>query len=136
MMIHGRCLCGAVAYQTEAPIVFSGNCYCQDCQRESGSGHVTFAAVPTSALEVTGTVAEYIKPVKDGRTVRQVFCPKCASTLFGCMSAQPDLALIRAGTLDSPGLVTPQANLFAGNAMSWDVPVSGLARFPGMATTA
>ena len=95
-----------------------------------------FAAVPLAALAVVGKTAEYIKPVEDGRTVRQVFCPRCGSTLYGCMSVEPSLALLRAGTLDDPSQVVPQANLFVGRAPEWDIPVPGLANFPGMAPAA
>ena len=98
MPITGKCLCKAVRYTAAGPVVFSGNCYCEDCRHESGAAHVTFAAVPLEALSVTGETAEYTKQVEHGRTVRQVFCPTCGSTLFGCMSVEPSLALLRAGT--------------------------------------
>lgn len=136
MPITGKCLCKAVQYKADGPVVFSGNCYCEDCRHESGAAHVTFGAVPLTTLTVTGETAEYTKPVEDGRTVRQVFCPSCGSTLFGCMSVEPSLALLRAGTLDDPSCVTPQANLFVGRAPDWDQPVSGLYDFPGMAPAA
>lgn len=35
----GGCACGAIRYSIAGEPVFSNDCHCRDCQRESGTGH-------------------------------------------------------------------------------------------------
>ena len=133
MSFNGRCLCGAVRYSSAGPAVFMGNCYCADCRRESGTGHITAVAVPDPTLHTTGATQDFTKPADSGNAIRNTFCPVCATTLFTHPSALPGLALIRAGTLDDPSVVAPQMNLYTACAPAWDQPAPGLHGFPGMA---
>ena len=52
MSLKGSCLCGAVRYTAESEPIFSGHCHCLDCQKESGCGHITVAAVPDATVTV------------------------------------------------------------------------------------
>ena len=133
MAMTGRCLCGAVSYATSGPRVFMGNCYCGDCRRESGTGHITAVAVPEPTLQVEGETAQFDKPADSGGVIRNTFCPTCATTLFTRPTNLPGLALIRAGTLDDPTLVAPQVNMYVPSAPAWDRPPAGLQDFEGMA---
>ena len=132
-MMTGRCLCGAVAYASSGSPVFMGNCYCADCRRESGTGHITAVAVPEALLTVEGRVAEFEKAADSGQAIRNTFCPVCATTVFTRPSGLPGLALIRAGTLDEPSLVEPRINMYVVSAPAWDRPPAGLQDFDGMA---
>ena len=136
MSFKGRCLCGAVTYESSGPSVFMGNCYCADCRCESGTGHITAVAVPDPTLVVSGPTQDYLKPADSGHAIRNTFCPVCATTLFTHPTALPGLALLRAGTLDDPTQVAPQVNMYVVSAPAWDVPAAGLQDFPGMATGA
>jgi len=133
MTYSGRCLCGAVQFQSSGPAVFQGNCYCSDCRRESGSGHITAVAVPDPTLHVTGATRDFTKAADSGQTIRNTFCPVCGTTLFTHPSGLPGLALLRAGTLDDVTAVQPQINMYVANAPAWDQPASGMMDFPGMA---
>ena len=133
MAFVGRCLCGAVSYRSDGPPVFMGNCYCVDCQHESGTGHITAVAVPEASLAVDGVTATFSKPTDSGRTIRNTFCPICATTIFTSPSGLPGLSLIRAGSLDDSGAVAPQVNMYVVSAPGWDPPHPGLANFEGMA---
>ena len=132
MAFNGRCLCGAVTYQTNASAVFMGNCYCADCRRESRTGHITAVAVPGPALQVSGETRQFTKPADSGQTIRKTFCPVCATTLYTNPSGLPGLALIRAGTLDDVSAVVPQVNMYVACAPAWDKPAARLADFLGM----
>ena len=134
MSFKGHCLCGAVHYESSAPAVFMGNCYCVDCRRESGSGHIAAVAVPDLTLTTTGETKDFTKPSDSGQTIRNTFCPICATTLFTHPSGLPGLALIRAGTLENAEQVAPQINMYTTSAPSWDKPAPGLKDFPGMAS--
>ena len=39
----GKCLCGAVSYTLKAAPQMTGQCHCKDCQRASGTGHMSLA---------------------------------------------------------------------------------------------
>ncbi|NIJ06628.1 hypothetical protein FHS31_000210 [Sphingomonas vulcanisoli] len=134
MAFEGRCLCGAVTFSSVGSPVFMGNCYCSDCRRESGTGHITAVAVPEATLTVRGETREFVKPADSGETITNVFCPVCATTLFTRPSGLPGLALLRAGTLDDPTAVNPQVNMYVAAATKWDRPVAGLHDFVGMAS--
>ena len=133
MTFQGRCLCGAVHYQSSGPAVFMGNCYCTDCRRESGSGHITAVALPDPTLRIDGPVSTFVKRSDSGQTIRNTFCPICGTTLCTHPSGLPGLALIRAGTLDDVSGVVPRVNMYVACAPDWDRPDPGIAGFPGMA---
>ncbi len=133
MAFVGRCLCGAVSYRSDGAPVFMGNCYCVDCAHESGTGHITAVAVPETSMVVDGVTATFTKPTDSGKTIRNTFCPVCATTVFTNPAGLPGLSLIRAGTLDDPGAVAPQMNMYVVSAPDWDRPHPGLANFDGMA---
>lgn len=78
-MMTGGCLCGLVRYETNAEPAFAGHCYCRDCQRASGTGHVPFMVLPREAVKVDGETRTY-RALGDSRlpTTRH-FCPICGS---------------------------------------------------------
>ena len=41
----GRCQCGAISFTISTPPVGMGQCHCKDCQRASGTGHMSLARV-------------------------------------------------------------------------------------------
>lgn len=129
----GGCLCGAVRYTSTGPSVFAGNCYCTDCRRESGTGHITAVAVPEASLTTTGATVDFVKPADSGQGIRNTFRPICGTTLFTHPDGLPGLALLRGGTLDDPTQVAPQMNMYVASAPAWDAPSAGLPGVPAMA---
>ena len=134
MLYTGKCLCGAVHYESDGPSAFMGNCYCKDCRNESGTGHITAVAVPDAGLVVTGDTASFAKRADTGQMLTKFFCPTCGSTLFTRADGLPGLAVIRAGTLDDPTVVAPQMNMYVASAPAWDKPDPAIHGFAGMAT--
>jgi hypothetical protein len=132
MALTGSCLCGAVKYQSAADPLFAGNCYCIDCQKETGAGHGTIVGVPDAAFSVTGPLTTFTKPGDSGKNLERSFCSKCGTTVFGRPEAAPGLTLIRAGTLDDPSIATPIMSLYVSRAHNWDPPVAGVPGHPEM----
>jgi hypothetical protein len=96
-MRTGGCLCGAVRYRVDGPLVDVIACHCSQCRRSSGHFAAATAA-PREAVTVTGEVAWYEStPGK----IRRGFCPLCGSNLFWDRMADRKLD-IWAGTLDAP----------------------------------
>ena len=134
MQLSGKCLCGAVRYESALPTAFMGKCYCEDCSNESGTGHITTVAVPDAGLKVIGAFSEYTKGSDDGSRLTKFFCPQCGSTLFMRPEKLNGLAVIRAGTLDDRSVIEPQLQMYVSRAPAWDRPDPNIKSFPEMAT--
>jgi hypothetical protein len=97
-MLVGTCLCGAVRYETSAEPAFSGHCYCADCRKETGTGHLTIAAVPDASVKITGATKTFTKLSGSGLPTERIFCPNCGTTLFSRPQAMAGTTMLRAGT--------------------------------------
>lgn len=131
-MMQGSCLCGNVHYTVSAEPVFTGKCYCLDCQKESGTGHSTAVAVPKPALKAEGVTQAYTKQADSGGDVTRSFCPSCGTTLFVESSGTPGLTIIRAGTLDEVPAVEVNMAVFCASQRPWDRPAEGMVQFERM----
>lgn len=120
MQLSGGCLCGAVRYSCTSEPLVVGHCQCEDCRRSSGSGHCTHVAVPASALTVTGRVTFFDRAADSGNIVSRGFCPTCGSALYSRNAAMPDLAFVRASSLDDPNAVVPTMVVYASRGPLWD----------------
>ena len=130
MSLSGSCLCGAVRYQSSAVPAFAGHCYCLDCQKETGGGHLTIAAVPDATFKVTGPTGTFTSQGGSGQTIDRTFCSKCGSTLFSRPLAMAGMTILRAGTLDDPSQITPSMSIYTSRAQAWDPPYASLPGFP------
>jgi len=136
--ITGRCLCGNVTYTIDAEPVVQAACHCTDCQRQSGSPFSVVVAVPRDALHVEGdTLASFATIGSDhgGETARS-FCANCGSPLFSVAGVMPDMAFVKAGSLDDSSWVTPAVEAWTQSAQPWSPRFEGsmqLERGPGSA---
>jgi hypothetical protein len=132
MSLSGTCLCGAVRYEASAEAVFSGHCYCKDCQKEAGAGHLTVVAVPDASVKITGPLNTYTKLSASGQPTERTFCSTCGSTLFSRPRTIAGTTLLRVGTLDDPSQIAPSMSVYASRAHSWDPPSESIPKFPEM----
>src|SRR5689334_12492322 len=112
-MITGRCSCGAIQYEADGAWLYAVVCYCRDCQRASGTGHVPVMGVPKSLFKVRGETRSFTVRGTSGLNSIRHFCPNCGSLLFGTPEIAPDAVSIYAGTLDDPSIFKPTTILFA-----------------------
>ena len=119
--LSGGCACAAIRYTCTADPLFSLNCHCRDCQRESGSAFVPVVAVPKAAFEVTRGRPRYFEVTADsGYATVRAFCGDCGSPLFGLPASVPEIVTIRAGSLDDPSTFRPSQDIFTVSAQPWD----------------
>ena len=109
----GSCICGHAGYVANGPAIFQGRCYCADCHKESGTGHVSTLAVADTVLEVSGELNSFTRPCDRGGTITHSFCPLCATTLFHRSSNLQGVTILRAGTLDDDSNYTPEIAIYA-----------------------
>lgn len=122
-MTHtGQCFCGQVRFTIEAEPVGARMCWCRDCQRIASGSPTVNVLFPDGAVRFTGPVATIEKTADSGNTVERGFCSKCGSQLY---ARTPQVAgapiRIRAGTLDDPELMAPQAIIWTSSAPNWAV---------------
>jgi hypothetical protein len=127
--ITGSCLCGSVTYTVDAEPVVQGVCHCQDCQRQSGSPFTVVVGVPRAALQVQGdSLASFTTVGEDhGGDAERNFCNLCGAPLFTFSATLPELALLKAGSLDDASWVQPAFEVWTSSAQPWsprfDVPM-------------
>src|SRR2546425_7341244 len=119
--ITGRCLCGRVTYSADADPVVQVVCHCTDCQRQTGGPFTVVVGVPRAAFTVEGdTLASFTTIGEDhgGQTERN-FCSACGAPVFSVASVLPDLALIKAGSLDDASWLEPTMEFWTSSAQPW-----------------
>ena len=116
----GGCACGAIRYECSAEPVIALNCHCRNCQRASGSAFASNLAVPKATLQLSGEVKYYEVQSDSGHTVGHGFCPACGSPVVAKASGLPELAIVKAGSLDDPSWHQPKMNIFTASAQPWD----------------
>lgn len=119
MAHEGGCLCGAVRIMIDAEPMAARQCWCRLCQYlGAGSGTVN-VVFPTDAVTITGDVRWHASIADSGNAMRRGFCPQCGTPIFSMAESRPYQTIIRAGALDDPGLIGPQAVIWTDAAPTW-----------------
>jgi len=119
MTLTGQCLCGQYSYSVDAEPVMTMACHCKNCQRQSGSAFSTNIGVPRSAITSKGSLKTYIDTADSGNKLERQFCGDCGSPIYSLVPSLPDIAIIKAGTLDDTSRVVPQAHIWCKSSQKW-----------------
>ena len=122
----GGCLCGRVRYRSEGAARFGILCFCRDCQRASGGGHVPIIGIDKSGFRVEGGPARYVLTGGSGHMTGRNFCPDCGSLLYGTPTVAPDLITLYVGSLDDPSVFRPTDSVHTRHRNAWDTAGAGL----------
>jgi hypothetical protein len=128
--LTGGCLCGAVRYEVNEPLIGAGYCHCTRCQRRTGT-----AASPT-ALSVSGSVrvvrgADLVTVWEPEGGWAKLFCSACGSALFSRNPADHEQLGVRLGSFDEDPGVRSSYRQFVAYAAPWEpIPDDGVKRFP------
>lgn len=119
--LTGRCLCGSVTYTADAEPVVQAVCHCTDCQRQTGGPFSVIVGVPRDALVVEGeTIGSFTTIGEDhGGETQRSFCTACGSPLFSIAAVAPQLAFVKAGSLDDASWVRPAVEAWTRSAQPW-----------------
>lgn len=120
-MHEGGCSCGFVRYRMAAPI-FVNACHCRMCQRESGSAFAINAMIEVGWVELTGEGAPetFDATAATPPGAGSARCPRCGVRLWDRHRLMGDnILFIRAGTLDQPELLRPDAHFFVSRKHPW-----------------
>jgi hypothetical protein len=132
-LMTGGCACGAIRYESSGEPVFSGNCYCRDCQRSSGTAMASVFAVPKATVKIVKGEPRYFDVTADsGKTISRGFCSTCGTPLFSLLAAMPDVMAIKPSTLDDSSRFNPGMSIYTSSAPAWATFAENLPKFPKM----
>lgn len=118
-MITGGCLCGAVRYGTDVLPITTRLCWCRLCQYLATGNAAVSVCFPSAGMAIGGETRDFESVADSGNRMHRRFCPVCGTHLFSEAEARPHLIFVRAGTLDDPGLVRPEATIWTAQAPAW-----------------
>ncbi|MBS1968759.1 MAG: GFA family protein [Bdellovibrionales bacterium] len=106
--ISGSCLCEKVQYTISSSPLSQGICYCQQCQRASGSLGSPMMVLPKSSFSCSTELAFYETTSARGSTVKRYFCKDCGSHVYAEISDAPEIVTVKVATLSDLSIFTPQ----------------------------
>jgi hypothetical protein len=128
--LTGGCLCGAVRFEVDRPLLGAHYCHCTRCQRRTGTAaSVTGLAAPGSVRVVEG--ADVLRSWDPGDGWAKLFCATCGGQVFCRNPDDPEQLGVRLGALDSDPGVRPSLRQYVAYAAAWEpIPDDGLPRYP------
>ena len=118
----GQCLCGQVKFAASADPLGARMCWCRDCQYIASGSPTVNVLFAEEAVSYTGELGRFTMIADSGNTVERGFCPTCGAQMYSRTVTPAGMPMrVRAGTLDDPGLIAPQAHIWVESAPSWAV---------------
>jgi hypothetical protein len=116
--LDGHCLCGGVTYTCDGDTMATLLCHCTDCQRQTGTAFSIVVGVERDSLHIEGeTLGTFTTVGEDTHeAVRRQFCSACGSPIVSLPDATPDLAFIKAGTLNDTSVLEPEMEIWCRSA--------------------
>ena len=131
---RGDCVCGAVKITITGAPVRMAHCHCRDCQRSSGSGHMSLAFFNEDDVTIEGEARGFGATADSGNTNTRYFCPTCGSRLFNRNSAQR-ASSSRAGavgSIENSEWFEPGAVVYSRSRARWDSTPEDIPNFDTM----
>ena len=130
-MITGQCLCGQVRFTVDAQPVGARMCWCRDCQRIASGSATVNVLFAEDAVCYDGEFATIERVADSGNRVERGFCPRCGVQMFSrTIEPRGGPMRVRAGTLDDPELIAPQAIIWTSSAPCWATLDPALPQYP------
>ena len=119
MSKSGGCLCASVSYKTPAEPLAKFICHCINCQKQSGSAFSMNIIFPKPQFDFDGPTAIYIDKNATGKDVHRHFCSICGTPLFSTYPHNPDIILLKAGSLSDAASYEPSAQIWCDSRQDW-----------------
>lgn len=127
-MITGSCLCGAVKYEAEGPLMLVARCHCVQCRKASGAEFATNGSVARAHFRVV-TGQDVLARYESSPGNARVFCGRCGSPLFKEDVNRPEQVRLRLGCVDDEIEEKPMAHVFVTEKPGWSEITDGLPQF-------
>ncbi len=112
MRKSGKCLCGAVCFESDQVPAKAGICHCEQCRRWTG---VALMGVTVATDSITWTGAEHIGRIQSSEWAERAWCTKCGTNLFYRVTADNEWAggsEIPVGLFDDPNGFEVKSEIF------------------------
>ena len=131
-LTQGHCLCGAVSFTIKTKPIRMAQCHCKDCQRASGTGHMSLAFFKKDDVDIRGETKSYPSKADSGNINTRHFCPTCGARIYGENSARPGIVGISVGCMENNDWFSPQAVVYTKGRPGWDVTSQEVPNFDRM----
>lgn len=113
--LNGGCLCGDVRYRIDGEPIRVGVCHCETCRRTSGAAFLFYAIYPREQVAfLSGETKHFQAP-----SILRHFCPECGAGVFLEKEVGAPAIVIYAGSLDDPGGLAPEYELWTDRRAPW-----------------
>jgi len=129
--VTGTCLCGAVRFSVQLPVLFCGHCHCSMCRRSHGAGYVTWFSLPRAQFQLDSGDAGLTTFRSSAHGTRS-FCSRCGSSLFCESTHHPDTVDIVLANMHGPIGQAPQSHIYFDDRADWVIVNDGLPRLGGV----
>lgn len=120
MKIDGGCHCGNITYVAEIDPDTVGICHCTDCQTLSGSAFRTTVPAARDAFDLrAGKPKIYLKTAESGSKRVQAFCAECGTPIYSAAVTDPQMFMIRVGTIRQRAELPPKTQKWCRSALDW-----------------
>jgi hypothetical protein len=122
-----HCSCGALRVQTVGEPLIVITCFCEECQRRTGSAFGISTYWMLENVKVTGSATRYVRDGQEGRKVTYYFCPTCGTSVYWELpDRRPGQLGISGGSFFAPGdLPSPSMSVWERSKYPWiSVPAS------------
>lgn len=116
--INGSCLCGDVRFEVSNQFKLFHLCHCHQCQKISGSAHVSNLFVNKDAIKWLSGLDSIQRFDVPGRQISSVFCVKCGSPV-PYISGSGKALIVPAGSLNGEPNIAPQNHIYMQDSREW-----------------
>jgi hypothetical protein len=113
---HGRCLCGAVRFETHGEPLWVAYCHCESCRRHTGAPVSVYVGFRRSQVEFS---PEEPPCFESSPGVRRRFCSRCGTPIsYEADDCEGELHLHVSG-FDHPENFSPERHVFYSERLAW-----------------
>ncbi|HZB93353.1 MAG TPA: GFA family protein [Stellaceae bacterium] len=132
--LTGGCQCGEVRYRIAAAPVTVYACHCRDCQRQTGAAFALSMVVAREAIGITaGAPREWLRPgsaTASGTATLCLLCRTCGARLYHLPERNPQVAIVKPGTLDDTSWLAAVGHIWTDHAQPWVAIPAATVNFP------
>jgi hypothetical protein len=116
--VHGRCLCGDLAFAAELPSRWVAHCHCSQCRHGSGAAFVTWVGLDAARARIDDALGR-LRWFHSSPGAERGFCTRCGSSLFFRSTRWPGELHVTLANFDGPVDRAPQAHVFWDTHVDW-----------------